>query len=129
MIALACTPIYLLILFCLPETLRCLVGNGEVFAKRGWIALPRFRQKALVEEGKYPKPPKPSLKNWVKMLTEPTQCIVFVNGALSFAGLYLMYVSFPDVWGERFGFSTQEVGYAYLSPGIPSLPYFPILKY
>ncbi|OJJ57128.1 hypothetical protein ASPSYDRAFT_155660 [Aspergillus sydowii CBS 593.65] len=117
-LALACTPIYLLILFCLPETLRCLVGNGEVFANRGWIALPRFRQRALVEEGKYPKPPKPSLKNWIKLLTEPTQCIVFVNGALSFAGLYLMYVSFPDVWGERFGFSTQEVGYAYLSPGV-----------
>ncbi|KAL4912120.1 major facilitator superfamily domain-containing protein [Aspergillus aurantiobrunneus] len=117
-LALACTPVYLLILFCLPETLRCLVGNGEVFAHRGWIAAPRFRQKALVDEAKFPKPPKPSLRNWFNILTQSTQCIVFMNGALSFAGLYLMYVSFPDVWGQQFGFSTQEVGYAYLSPGI-----------
>ncbi|KAL2851563.1 hypothetical protein BJY01DRAFT_208860 [Aspergillus pseudoustus] len=29
-----------------------------------------------------------------------------------------MYVTFPSVWEERFGFLTQEVGYAYLSPGI-----------
>ncbi|KAL2808254.1 major facilitator superfamily domain-containing protein [Aspergillus granulosus] len=117
-LALACAPVYLLILFCLPETLRCLVGNGEAFVDRGWFALPRFRQKPLVEEGKYPKPPKLSLQNYIKLLTQPSQLIVFINGALSFAGLYLIYVTFPSVWEERFGFSTQEVGYAYLSPGI-----------
>ncbi|KAL2859116.1 major facilitator superfamily domain-containing protein [Aspergillus lucknowensis] len=117
-LALACAPVYLLILFGLPETLRCLVGNGEVFASQKWIVMPRFRQRALVEEGKYPKPPKPTLKNYIKLLTSPSQLIVFVNGALSFAGLYLMYVTFPSVWEERFGFSTQEVGYAYLSPGV-----------
>ncbi|KAL4981603.1 major facilitator superfamily domain-containing protein [Aspergillus falconensis] len=117
-LALACLPVYLAILFCLPETLRCLVGNGEVFKNRPLFVLPRLRQKALVGEGKFPKPPKPSLKNWINLLIQPTQFIVFVNGALSFAGLYLMYVSFPDVWGEMYGFSTAEVGYAYLSPGI-----------
>ncbi|KAL3430168.1 major facilitator superfamily domain-containing protein [Aspergillus tetrazonus] len=117
-LALACLPVYLAILFCLPETLRCLVGNGEVFRNRPLFTLPRLRQKPLVDQGKFPKPPKPSLRNWINLLIQPTQCIVFVNGALSFAGLYLMYVSFPDVWGEKYGFSTAEVGYAYLSPGI-----------
>ncbi|KAL4902282.1 hypothetical protein BDW74DRAFT_186862 [Aspergillus multicolor] len=117
-LALACFPVYLAILFCLPETLRCLVGNGEVFANRPLFTLPKLRQNGLVDQSKFPKPPKPSLRNWMKLLIQPTQGIVFVNGALSFAGLYLMYVSFPDVWGERYGFSTAEVGYAYLSPGI-----------
>jgi MFS family permease len=126
-LALACLPVYLAILFCLPETLRCLVGNGEVFRTRPLFTLPRLRQKPLVDQGKFPKPPKPSLRNWINLLIQPTQCIVFVNGALSFAGLYLMYVSFPDVWGEKYGFSTAEVGYAYLSPGM-LLAFVPFLK-
>ncbi|KAL4955752.1 major facilitator superfamily domain-containing protein [Aspergillus filifer] len=117
-LALACTPVYLAILFCLPETLRCLVGDGSIYAGKGWFVVPKFRQRALVDESKFPKPPKPSLRNWIKLLIQPTQFIVFMNGALSFAGLYLMYVSFPDVWGERFGFSTRAVGFAYLAPGI-----------
>ncbi|KAL4925206.1 major facilitator superfamily domain-containing protein [Aspergillus undulatus] len=117
-LALACTPVYLAILFCLPETLRCLVGNGSVYATRGWFVLPNFRQRGLVDTAQFPKPPKPSLRNWWKLLIQPTQFIVFMNGALSFAGLYLMYVSFPDVWGQRFGFDTREVGYAYLAPGV-----------
>ncbi|KAL3475932.1 major facilitator superfamily domain-containing protein [Aspergillus californicus] len=117
-LALLCAPVYLLILFCLPETLRCLMGNGDMHAGRGWIMVPCFRQKPLVEEGRFPKPPRPSIKSYVQLLAYPSQLIVFVNGALSFGGLYLMYVTFPAVWGESFGFSNQEVGYAYLSPGV-----------
>ncbi|RDW61778.1 uncharacterized protein DSM5745_10450 [Aspergillus mulundensis] len=117
-LALSCFPVYLAILFVLPETLRCLVGNGEVVSARPLFTMPQLRQKCLVDQGKYPRPPKPSLRNWIALLIQPTQAIVFLNGALSFAGLYLMYVSFPDVWGQRYGFSTAEVGYAYLSPGI-----------
>ncbi|KAL4886020.1 major facilitator superfamily domain-containing protein [Aspergillus karnatakaensis] len=117
-LALTCTPVYLAILFLLPETLRCLVGDGSIYASKGWLVRPKFRQEALVDPSKYPKPPKPSLRNWFNLLSQPTQFIVFMNGALSFAGLYLMYVSFPDIWGERYGFSNGEVGVAYLAPGI-----------
>jgi uncharacterized membrane protein len=119
-------PVYLAILFCLPETLRCLVGNGEVFRNKSLFTLPRLRQKPLVNQGKFPQPPKPSLRNWINLLIQPTQFIVFVNGALSFAGLYLIYVSFPDVWAEKYGFSTAEVGYAYLSPGMLLLTLAPL---
>ncbi|KAF2102519.1 MFS general substrate transporter [Rhizodiscina lignyota] len=117
-LAITCTPVYILILFYLPETLRCLVGNGEVLASRGWFVQPQLRQVALVDDSQFPNPPRPTLKTYFKHLSYLPQLIVAFNGALQFAGLYCMYITFPRVWELEYGFSTAEVGYAYLSPGI-----------
>lgn len=71
-----------------------------------------------LDGSKYPKPPRPSVKKFLQLLQYPPHLIVSVNGALQFAGLYAMYITFPKVWKTEFGFSNAEVGYAYLSPGI-----------
>jgi MFS family permease len=114
----AAAPVYLLVLFGLPETLRCLVGNGELYVNaKSWFVMPKLRQKAVVDQTAFPKPPRPTPKKFVELLRYPPHFIVSVNGALLFAGLYAIYITFPHVWEEEFGWSSAEVGYAYLSPG------------
>lgn len=118
--ALACAPVYILILFSFPETLRSLVGDGEVPAKQGWIFLPVLRQKPVddIDGTQYPKPPRPTFKKFVQLLKYPPHLIVSINGAVQFAGLYAMYVTFPVIWQKMYGFTSAEVGYTYLSPGV-----------
>ena len=117
-LAITCFPVLVTLTFFVPETLRCLVGNGEVYASRkGIFTMPKLRQEALVDQKKFPRPPKPTPTRLIKPLYYLPSLIVSVNGALLFAGLYAMYVTFPDVWQTRYGFSTREVGYAYLAPG------------
>jgi hypothetical protein len=113
----ACLPVYALILFCLPETLRCLVGNGSVYANSGWFVRPRFRQKQLVADGLYPKPPKPSVAGLFKVLTFVPNFILSFTSAFNFSGLSAMYVVFPRVWQTKYGWDGNETGYAYLAPG------------
>lgn len=123
--AVAALPVYIVILFFLPETLRCLVGNGSAYSQdsglKSWFVLPRLRQKPLVEDGKFPKPPKPSLKSMIKTLVFVPNLIVSSSSALNFAGLSCMYVLFPRVWQVGHGFSGAETGYAFLAPGKSSL--------
>jgi hypothetical protein len=109
--------VYLLILFCLPETLRCLVGNGSVYANSGWLVKPRLRQKQLVADGLYPKPPKPTVAGLFRVMTFVPNCILCFTSAFNFAGLSAMYVVFPRVWQKTYGWSGSETGYAYLAPG------------
>ena len=78
---------------------------------------PHFRQKKVVEEGKYPHPPKPTVKGLFKLLTFVPNFIVSVASGLNFGGLYCIYIVFPRVWQKQYGFSGSDTGYAYLAPG------------
>jgi MFS family permease len=82
--------------------------------------MPTFRQKPVndIDGKKFPKPPPPSLKKFIQLLKYPPHLIVSINGALQFFGLYGIYMSFPRVWRRQFDFEPQEIGYAYLAPGI-----------
>ncbi|KAF2195186.1 MFS general substrate transporter [Zopfia rhizophila CBS 207.26] len=119
-LALSCAPLYFLVLFCLPETLRSLVGNGQTLANQKWVTLPKLRQKPVEDlDGKmFPKPPRLTIKKFIQLLQYPPHLIVSVNGAFQFASLYAMYITFPTIWEKEFGFSSAEVGYTFLSPGI-----------
>ncbi|KAF2475881.1 MFS general substrate transporter [Lindgomyces ingoldianus] len=120
-LSVACFPVYVLILFFLPETLRCLVGNGSIYAAKSWIVRPRLRQKPVVEDGEFPKPPRPTVKGFLKILLFVPNGIVSVASAFNFAGLSSIYIAFPRVWQTEYGFSGSETGYAYLAPGITLL--------
>jgi MFS family permease len=116
-LALTCFPVYLAILFCVPETLRSLVGNGAALANSPWISMPKLRTKPCADvQG--PKIPRPSFRKFMRLLKYPPHLIVSFNGAFQFAGLYAMYISFPRIWTKTYKWSTVEVGYAYLVPGI-----------
>jgi MFS family permease len=113
-------PVYLAILFCMPETLRSLVGNGTILANQPWIQFPKSLRTKPCTDSKVPKAPRPSFRKFMRLLKYPPHLIVSFNGAFQFAGLYGMYIAFPTVWGSEkgYGWTTQQVGYAYLCPGI-----------
>ncbi|KAI1353922.1 major facilitator superfamily domain-containing protein [Xylaria sp. FL0043] len=118
-LSIACFPGYLAVLFFLPETLRSLVGNGSHFANSPtWLVRPRLRQKRIVPDGAYPKPPRLTIKRLVALLTFVPNLIVSVGSGLQFSGLYCIYISFPRVWQQRYGWSGSETGYAYLVPAV-----------
>jgi MFS family permease len=106
-----------------PETLRCLVGNGSIYAESSWIVRPRLFQSQIVENGKFPRPPRPTVKGLLKTLAFIPNAIVSISSALSFSGLYCIYVQFPRVWQTQYGWTGAETGYGYLAPGT-SLPRF-----
>lgn len=110
-------PVYLLIIFCMPETLRSLVGNGTAVAHQPWISVPNFRTKKCTDAN-VPKMPRPSLRKFLHLLKYPPHLIVSFNGAFQFAGLYGMYISFPKIFPEGYNWTTAEVGYGFLCPGI-----------
>ncbi|KAF2108935.1 major facilitator superfamily domain-containing protein [Lophiotrema nucula] len=117
-LSIAAIPVYTLMLFFLPETLRCLVGNGSHYAEKGWFVVPRFRQKQVVPDGEYPRPPRFTPKQLFRVLLFVPNCIVTLSSAFNFAGLSTMYVVFPTVWQTKYGWSGSETGYAYLAPGV-----------
>ncbi|KAL6707579.1 Dityrosine transporter 1 [Coniothyrium glycines] len=110
-------PVYLAIVFCMPETLRSLVGNGASLAHQPWFSIPKLRTKPCTDT-KVPKIPRPSFRKFMRLLRYPPHLIVCFNGAFQFAGLYAMYVSFATIWQEGYGWTTAQVGYGFLVPGI-----------
>lgn len=116
-LALTCLPVYCAIIFCMPETLRSLVGNGAALANQPWFSIPKLRTQPTVD-AKGPKIPRPSFRKFLRLLKYPPHLIVSFNGAFQFAGLYGMYISFPTVLKDTYNWSTAQVSYAYLAPGI-----------
>ncbi|KAI1299715.1 major facilitator superfamily domain-containing protein [Xylaria venustula] len=118
-LSIAAFPVFLLVLFFLPETLRSLVGNGSYFTgSPGWLVRPRLRQTRIVPEGAYPKPPRLTPKRLLDLLLFVPNLIVSVGSGLQFTGLYCIYLTFPRVWQELYGWSGSETGYAYLVPAV-----------
>jgi len=113
--------VYFLILFFLPETLRYLVGDGSIYSQStsSWIVLPKsFRQRKLVEDSpKFPKPPKPSLKNYYQILKYKPVLLCSINAGLLFATFYGMSVTFARVLQDNYGFSSLQRSLAYICPG------------
>lgn len=111
--------IYLVILFFLPETLRCLVGDGSAYSEHKWLVKPHLRQERLIEEGnpKYPKPPKPSLKGYLKLMAYPPVLLVSINAGLLFATYYGLVVTLSQKLTHDYGFTTAQSGAAFLAPG------------
>jgi multidrug resistance protein len=113
-------PVYLAIVFGMPETLRSLVGNGSALANQPWFQIPRSLRTKPCTDSKVPKAPRPSFRKFMHLLKYPPHLIVSVNGALQFAGLYAMYIAFPTVFNTEQGYnwSTAKTGFAYLAPGV-----------
>lgn len=108
--------VYLLIFFCLPETLRYLVGNGEALKLNGYFVEPHFTQKKLVNN--FPKPPKPNPKNYFHMLKYIPVFLSCINSALLFAGFYAISVSFSHILQKQYGQNTIEASFSYVVPGV-----------
>ncbi|KAI5954368.1 DTR1 [Candida jiufengensis] len=106
--------VYLMILFLLPETLRYLVGNGECHAQN-LIVKPKLIQPKLVDD--YPKPPKPSLKNYWNLMKFKPVLICSINSGLLFATFYGVMVTFSRVLQQHYHFNFLQTSLSYLCPG------------
>ncbi|KAI4931995.1 uncharacterized protein J4E92_003894 [Alternaria infectoria] len=116
-LSIASFPVYLLIVFCTPETLRSLVGNGAPVANQPWFSIPKFRTQPCTDS-RAPKAPRPTPRKFLHLLKYPPHLIVSFNGAFQFAGLYAIFISFATIWQEAYGWTAAETGYAYICPGI-----------
>lgn len=116
-LALSCAALYLLLLFCLPETLRPIVGSGAIYADKGLILTPRWKQPTVVDPAEFPKPPPPTLLSLLKLLRYPPIVVVSLNSALLFAAYYAINVTYSRFLGDVYGFSTTAIGCAFLAPG------------
>ncbi|WLF79015.1 Dityrosine transporter 1 [Lodderomyces elongisporus] len=105
--------VYLMILFLLPETLRFLVGDGSCLGK-GIFVKPKWQRKVV--EG-YPRPPKPSLRNYWNLLRYPPVLLCSINSGLLFATFYGVLITFSRVLSEQYNFNTVQTSLSYLCPG------------
>ncbi|AGO14052.1 AaceriAGR195Wp [[Ashbya] aceris (nom. inval.)] len=129
---------FLLVCIFLPETLRCIVGNGDVRWRLAGFAEGRFddymRQPKLLLMKNfgiqhpvstspefrrlYPRPPKPSLKTYWEIVKEPNLTICSVSTALMFATYYGFSVTFAHYLKLDYGFSNLAIGACYACPGV-----------
>jgi MFS family permease len=116
-LALSCAALYVVLLFCLPETLRSVVGSGAIYVDKSLILAPRWKQTTVVDPKEYPKPPPPTLLSLMKLLQYPPIVIVSLNSALLFAAYYAINVTYTRFLTDYYGFSSTAVGCAYLAPG------------
>ncbi|KAK6896796.1 Dityrosine transporter 1 [Candida tropicalis] len=107
--------IYIIILFFLPETLRYLVGNSSCYENTSIFVKPKWKQEKLVDG--YPVPPKPSLKNYWKILKYKPVLICSINGGLLFATFYGVSITFARVLRDQYSFTNAQVSASYICPG------------
>lgn len=140
----------LLVLALLPETLRCIVGNGDQRWKaagknsedeivdqeagelRGSVQTPRIRlfqdigilkpvnESALFQK-LYPKPSKPSLTTYWHMIKFLPLTVSSLSTALLFASYYAFTVTFAHFLQSDYNLSMLEVGASYVCPGVAML--------
>ncbi|QLG74943.1 hypothetical protein HG535_0H02700 [Zygotorulaspora mrakii] len=124
----------LLVIAILPETLRCIVGNGDPKwlgdnestgkPKLGLctnLGIQRRKNEDPQFTRAYPKPPKPTLKMYWEMLKFPPLLIVSMSSAMLFTNYYGFSVTFSHFLQSEYHYSMLSVGIAYVCPGVSML--------
>ncbi|KAK4628330.1 Multidrug transporter DTR1 [Fulvia fulva] len=110
--------LWLMIVFALPETLRCRVGNSQINTKSWFVWPPRLATETAPPEEQGPKPPKPTLQGYWKLFSYPPIGIVSFNTAILYAAYFSIAVDLPRSFKGAYGWSESEVGAAYLAVGV-----------
>ncbi|KAI5968300.1 DTR1 [Candida margitis] len=106
--------VYLCILFLLPETLRYLVGNCACYSNHMFVK-PRLGQEKLVKG--YPRPPKPSVNNYFRLIKYKPVLLCSFNSGMLFASFYGVMVTFAHVLQDNYSFSDINISFSYVCPG------------
>lgn len=138
---------FIAVLLILPETLRCIVGNGDQRWKKSanfdttkeeivessdhvqpppWRLFPDLGIQKPVNTGPrfqflYPRPSKPSLHVYWKMIKIMPVTISSTSTALLFANYYAFSVTMAHFLGRDYNMSNLQVGASYVCPGIAML--------
>lgn len=134
---------FIFVLLLLPETLRCIVGNGD----KSWemnanakdievneVIKPNSRWKLLSDIGflkpvtkseqfrtLYPHPPKFTVKTYLNIMLFPPVAIASISSALLFATYYGISVTLSHYLSTDYHYSSLIIGICYLSPGLSML--------
>ncbi|KAL8918831.1 MAG: hypothetical protein Q9172_005245 [Xanthocarpia lactea] len=88
--------------------------GGAITGSASW----RWTFGFLVDPAKFPRPPPPTLLGLIKLVRYPPIVIVSLNNAMLFAAYYAVNVTIPTYLEDDYGFTTTQVGVAYLAPGL-----------
>lgn len=125
----------------LPETLRCIVGNGdpkwidtedEVVGENLGITTGNMKlfsdigvlkpvSKSPEFQKLYPRPPKPSLTVYWVLLKYLPVTICSVTTAILFAAYYAFSVTFSHFLRQDYSLSNLQIGACYVCPGVALL--------
>lgn len=111
---------YIFVLFLLPETLRWLVGNGNIYEKGNkfsWLMIPKLYQKKITDDKSYSRPPKPTFWTYVRLFKYLPVLLTSINGCLLFSGLYALNVTFNDVLKSDYHLSDLHISLSYICLG------------
>ena len=106
-------------MFAFPETLRCRVGNGSLYANVGFLLLPpRLVSPLAPESERGPPPPKPSVRTFWRLFCYPPISISSLYTAILFANYFSIAVGLPVILTNQYHWSVTAVGGGYLALGI-----------
>lgn len=130
-----------LVVLLLPETLRCIVGNGDPRWREDYqldaesqalkadnrLQLCKFIgiqvpvSESLEFQKLYPRPPKPRIMTYWSLIKFLPVTICSVCTALLFATYYAFSVTLSHFLKEQYNLSSFQVGAAYVCPGVALL--------
>ena len=107
------------ILFLLPETLRCRVGNGSLYNnKHSILVSPALFSPLAPQEDRSPPPPKPTLLGYWRMFCYPPVGLVSFNTAILYSSYFCVAVALSVDLPTVYGWSTAGTGGAYVAVGV-----------
>lgn len=111
--------LWVIIIFCLPETLRARVGNGQIYQDASWILWPPKLVSESVPEGKRgPPPPKVTLLTYWRLFRYPPIGIASFNTAILYSSYFCIAVQLPTALEHTYHWTTAEVGVGYVVVGV-----------
>ncbi|EME45897.1 hypothetical protein DOTSEDRAFT_22021 [Dothistroma septosporum NZE10] len=111
----------LMIVFMLPETLRCRVGNSQINTNSWFVWPPRLATAPVPPGEQGPKPPKPTLKLYWKLFSYPPIGIASFDTAILYSTYFSIAVNLPRTFRGTYGWSEGAIGASYLAVGIASI--------
>lgn len=111
--------LWVIIIFCLPETLRARVGNGQIYQEASWILWPpKLVSDAVPEEKRGPPPPKVTLLTYWRLFRYPPIGIASFNTAILYSSYFCIAVQLPTALEDIYHWTTAEVGVGYVVVGV-----------
>ncbi|KAK4460448.1 putative transporter [Cladorrhinum samala] len=118
-LAISGAALWLVILFCLPETLRARVGSGRIYKESSkFFWPPRLSSPLAPAWERGPPPPKPTLKMYWNLFIYPPIGIVTVNTAMLYSTYFAITINLPIILSEEYKWRTIEIGGGFGAVGV-----------
>lgn len=99
--------IFLLILFCLPETSSMMLKKREKFKEKGFV------EKSDIKESTFKSMTRP-----FKFIIKPAVALATTPYTFAYGFMYFVIASLPHQLATHYNFASYQIGLAYLANGI-----------